>query len=738
MLCSDTFGADPPFRILSLSRRPLALRGKRVRFVSSLSFLGPVAGVETLVGISYGVDDREARLASVPMRLLLQDMVDVSSLSSDLSQGREEDPAELAARMPHRDAVLSAGSVDQSSWLELPHEMSKVPSVRSSADKKDGSRLISHGAVGDRPGHCYLMPDTRFDAPSIKALPAESPRDCCALCSATEHCASFSWAPQTRQCWLKQWSGTAVHRLGYVSGHFDRESICSCQINTNARLRINSTAVASLQVRSAAGCCAACMQHQSCGAWMWTPASRRGSPAGPCELYRPPSIDQVMARAGQALFDHTSQDSVAAIVTLKRSVVFVHHHPPQQQLGSDRRLLALITQILRLGWHVSYAGAESFDPGPVRGSGLLEKLGAPLLTPIKDAGKLVDFVRAQDASVVVMSLWFWGSEPLPARYLRVLRTRLPHVKLVVLSDDVHHKRLKLAAQDEGRRPGKDVGRTKEEELKSYFHADHVLTISDMDKATILASLPRERSMQEERFTTLRHVYSDGVLFPLEQRAPFESRHGLVFLGNLNNPTNLFGLRWFVNEVWPIIRALDARVTLRVVGDLDGDYARHQGLPQLLRETAGVLTTGFVPDAELGKEIQKARVFVVPIRWATGILTKQTLAHVHGLPAVLTPTAATHVAPAPLDHTGRGDAWNHELGRYEPVPVALVAAEKAEFAAAVMQLHRNLTLWEELSYGAARYARSGGSGKGVCPTGVGEDWLGFWSKLQVGTCNGHFG
>ena len=35
-----TFAAEPPFRITAVSRRPLVLRGKRVRFVSSLSYLG--------------------------------------------------------------------------------------------------------------------------------------------------------------------------------------------------------------------------------------------------------------------------------------------------------------------------------------------------------------------------------------------------------------------------------------------------------------------------------------------------------------------------------------------------------------------------------------------------------------------------------------------------------------------------------------------------------------------------
>ena len=152
---------------------------------------------------------------------------------------------------------------------------------------------------------------------------------------------------------------------------------------------------------------------------------------------------------------------------------------------------------------------------------------------------------------------------------------------------------------------------------------------------------------------------------------------------------------------------------------------------------GVTTSGYVSDADMGRLLQSARVFIAPIRWATGIVTKQTIAHVHGLPSVVTPTAALRVAPAPLDVHGQGDVWSHSLGRYTLVHVAAVAESAAEYASAVLQLHANSTLWEELSRNGARFARSGGGGKGVCPAGLGDDWLAFWAKLQTGMCAATF-
>ena len=250
----------------------------------------------------------------------------------------------------------------------------------------------------------------------------------------------------------------------------------------------------------------------------------------------------------------------------------------------------------------------------------------------------------------------------------------------------------------------------------------------------MRSLTPNRLMNEHRFSTLRHVYADGVLFPLESSPPFKVRNGLIFVGNLNNPTNLHGLRWFMTQVWPLLRRRDPQMILRVVGSLDGDGTAKSDLPALMESASGVDVSGYVGDDELGRMLQQSRVFIAPIRWATGIVTKQTLAHVHGLPTVVTSVAARRLAPAPLDALGLGEAWSHRLGRYEPVRVAAVADTAADYAEAILHLHSNESSWKEMSLNAARYARSGGhGGKGVCPVALADDWLAFWAKLQASVC-----
>ena len=131
----------------------------------------------------------------------------------------------------------------------------------------------------------------------------------------------------------------------------------------------------------------------------------------------------------------------------------------------------------------------------------------------------------------------------------------------------------------------------------------------------------------------------------------------------------------------------------------------------------------------------SRFHNVPRFQPAGVLTKQTLAHVHGIPTVVTPAAAAQVAPAPLDARGGATVWSQRLGRYERVRVAAVGGTAAAFAESVLHVYRNATAWGELSLNAARFARSGGDGKGVCPSGLLDDVGNFWSKMQRTVCGG---
>jgi len=128
----------------------------------------------------------------------------------------------------------------------------------------------------------------------------------------------------------------------------------------------------------------------------------------------------------------------------------------------------------------------------------------------------------------------------------------------------------------------------------------------------------------------------------------------VFLGS-DSAHNLDGLRWFLAECWPLIRAAAPEARL----DLCGSAGR-----ALAALPPGVVALGLVPD--LGAVLHRAACAVAPVLAGSGLKIKMLDYLAHGLPVVATPLAA---AGMPLED---GD-----------VPVAVAAAPEA-FAAAALR------------------------------------------------------
>jgi len=192
------------------------------------------------------------------------------------------------------------------------------------------------------------------------------------------------------------------------------------------------------------------------------------------------------------------------------------------------------------------------------------------------------------------------------------------------------------------------------ELAVAADAALTLAVSDEDTAAFAAFGIKAR--------TLGHA-----LVPRPTPRPFEARAGLLFVGafaGLASP-NADAVRWLVTSVLPRIRAELGPIWLTVVG------ARTP--PELLELGAidGVELRGEV--ADLDPLYDEARVFVAPLRAAAGLPYKIHEAAAHGLPVVATSLLARQLG------------WHDELS---------IADDADAFAAAVVALYRDPTLWSQ--------------------------------------------
>lgn len=102
---------------------------------------------------------------------------------------------------------------------------------------------------------------------------------------------------------------------------------------------------------------------------------------------------------------------------------------------------------------------------------------------------------------------------------------------------------------------------------------------------------------------------------------------LVFLGAMHYSPNLGALRYFRDQVLPVLQERGRSLELTIIGKID---------PKVQAEFAGspIFFKGYVDD--LQAELSKYRIFISPVQSGTGIKTKVLDAFSIGLPVVASP------------------------------------------------------------------------------------------------------
>ncbi|MEO5628539.1 MAG: glycosyltransferase [Thermomonas sp.] len=247
-------------------------------------------------------------------------------------------------------------------------------------------------------------------------------------------------------------------------------------------------------------------------------------------------------------------------------------------------------------------------------------------------------------------------------FLPLLRRHAPQARILFDTIDLHYLRERRAAELSG-----DAGalraalRTRELELELIALADTSLVVSNVEADLLREDAP---GADVRILSNLHQVVGRGP--------DFKHRRDLLFVGGFRHPPNVDAALWFVRDVFPLIREAQPDIRFHCIGgDVPADI-------QLLDKNAGVEIHGHVPD--LQPWLDSCRVSVAPLRYGAGVKGKVNQAMAHGLPVVATSPAVEgmHLRDG-LD--------------------VLVADDAQAFAEAVLRLHDNSGLWEQIAKNA---------------------------------------
>jgi len=364
-----------------------------------------------------------------------------------------------------------------------------------------------------------------------------------------------------------------------------------------------------------------------------------------------------------------SEDTAA---TRMRILVVHEVLPHTDRSGSDVRLMQVLRELRAQGHEVAYLARNGADHDKYAPA--LENLGIRIWA--HDAERLryqgIDspadwtlerVLEENKFHLAILFHWFWAGPSVSEHYMQEIRRLSPATRIAVLSDDQHGLRELRMANFSGL--WSDYERAQDftnREMEVYRRADVVQAISEDDRRGLLALDP---GLNIEVMPMIAEVPPPGP--------GFGARAGFLFLGNFDNLANRDGVAWMLANVWPLVRAKLPAAEVALVGN---------NLPaQLGVGHHGVRRVGHVADLE--PLFAEYRVFVAPVRFGTGIKTKNLAALTHGLPVVTTACGA--------------EGLNLSDGRH-----ALLAETSEAFAEAMVRAYSDEQLWQTLARESQRH------------------------------------
>jgi GT2 family glycosyltransferase len=283
-----------------------------------------------------------------------------------------------------------------------------------------------------------------------------------------------------------------------------------------------------------------------------------------------------------------------------------------------------------------------------------------LTTPIDVVGMLESLLP----ELVVLS-----RPDVAMQWLVETRRHAPLAVVAYDTVDLHHVRLaRRAALDPDDTRAAGLARTYELlELALVGASDVTLTVSEP-----------ERRMLRERVPGADVRVVSNVHAPRPLGPGFAARDGVLFVGNHRHPPNTDAARHLAADVMPLVRARVPGMRLVLAGNEP---------PASVRALADELTDvpGWVPD--LTGLYAATRVVVAPLRYGAGVKGKVGEAMSHGVPCVLSETAAEGMGLVHGEH-------------------ALIGRTPEELAACLARLHSDRALWGRLAAAGRAHVEAG--------------------------------
>ncbi len=315
----------------------------------------------------------------------------------------------------------------------------------------------------------------------------------------------------------------------------------------------------------------------------------------------------------------------------KTVVLVVDHYVPQPDKDAgSKSMWHIMKTLLSQGICVKFwPHNHYYDPVYAP---WLEALGIEVVAGSRTVGKFEDWIAQNGKNIDTILL----SRPHVAVDFIDAIQRHSNAKVIYYGHDVHYLRLQKQYEIT-KNPAvlNELSRFQALEHKMW-ESIHTIYYPSVEEEHHINQWRKDHGVGSGTIRTIPVYAYDS--FEENPEANLSDRRGIIFVAGFNHPPNIDAAKWFVNEVFPIIKANEPTVLLKLIGSRPS--------PEIYKlQSDSIMVTGYVTDDELTTLYRKARVAVVPLLYGGGMKGKMIEAMRFGLPVVTTSTGVQGLADA---------------------------------------------------------------------------------------------
>ncbi|MEP0202302.1 MAG: glycosyltransferase [Halioglobus sp.] len=310
----------------------------------------------------------------------------------------------------------------------------------------------------------------------------------------------------------------------------------------------------------------------------------------------------------------------------RRTVLFLDHYVPHHDKDAgSRSTLQYVQLMVEMGYQVLFMGANFFPHQPYTRQ--LQQMGVQVLVGEHIARNL-DRWLAENAQYI--DNIYIHRPHVAEQFLGNLEKMNPRPKLIFFGHDLHYLRAAREYELTGDRSVQKSSKDwKKREFAVFDRVDTVYYPSQVEVDEVLSN----RSDLNIQAIPL-YALPDTALPSYEPG----QRTGILFVGGFNHPPNVDAIKWFVDEVMPLVLLHVPDIQLHVVGSNPTESVQEL-------QSEHVQVYGYLTDEELAAMYSQIRLSVVPLRFGAGVKGKVIEAIQHAVPLVTTPVGAEGIPEA---------------------------------------------------------------------------------------------